>query len=82
MAFNRDTRPTRERHTFDNIGVKRALRQKISPANGLSLDLEYINKRLEKLCGDCTEQQTLLLMIEDADTQDKVALDKPKQSEE
>ena len=39
-------------------------------------------KRLEKLCGDCTEQQTLLSMIKDADPQDKVASDKPKQSEE
>jgi uncharacterized protein HemY len=39
-------------------------------------------KRLEKLCGDCNEQQTLLSMIEDADPQDKVASDKPKQSEE
>jgi tetratricopeptide (TPR) repeat protein len=39
-------------------------------------------KRLEKLCGDCIEQQTLLSMIEDSDPQDKVASDKPKQSEE
>jgi tetratricopeptide (TPR) repeat protein len=39
-------------------------------------------KRLEKLCGDCAEQQTLLSMIEDADPQDKVASDKSKQSEE
>lgn len=39
-------------------------------------------KRLEKLCGDCKEQQTLLSMIKDAEPQDKVASDKPKQSEE
>ena len=39
-------------------------------------------KRLEKLCGDCTEQQTLLSMIENADPQDNVASDKSKQSEE
>ncbi len=39
-------------------------------------------KRLEKLCGDCAEQQTLLSMIEDANPQDKVASDKSKQSEE
>jgi len=41
-------------------------------------------KRLEKLCGDCAEQQTLLSMIEDASPQDQddAGKNKPEQSEE
>ena len=41
-------------------------------------------KRLEKLCGDCAEQQTLLSKIEDASLQDQdeAEKNKPEQSEE
>ena len=41
-------------------------------------------KRLEKLCGDCAEQQTLLSKIEDASPQDQdeTEKNKPEQSEE
>lgn len=39
-------------------------------------------KRLEKLCGNCAEQQTLLTMIENASQEDESETDNAKQSEE
>ena len=44
MAFDRDAWPARKADAFNDIGVKRALRQKGGTFDAIGIFLEHINK--------------------------------------
>ncbi len=45
VRFDGDRRPPREADRFDNIRVKRALRQKLGPVDGVGVFLKHVNEQ-------------------------------------
>ncbi len=45
MRFNRDRRTAGKRHAFDNVGVKRSLRQLLGTAKPLGFIIEDVDKQ-------------------------------------